>query len=591
MTLRCMKGVTMSEANIVDITPFLAKHQLPLKYQYLSEQFFIPLAYDILASKKTSSPLFVAVNGCQGSGKTTLADFLVMWFTQNTPLNTVALSIDDFYLGKQERQKLAADVHPLFVTRGVPGTHDIELMSSTITKLLAGEVGVQLPRFDKHLDDCTLPTQWLTNAEPVDIVILEGWCVGSEPQPPFSLNEPLNELEEKKDPEGVWRRCVNSCLANEYKGVFSKIDYTVMLKAPSFSDVFNWRKEQEQKLIAKRGIGLGTMNDEQLVYFISHFERITRENLNTLSDKANALLQLDSHRDIVSMHLTSDDDLQPVIFTDLDGTLLDHTDYNTNNVSTLVQKLQLAYIPIVFNTSKTFCEIVNLQRELKINQPFISENGSAVFIPENYFDLKPIGCKQVNNYWCYEFASPLSNLLKDLESLGSEYKNQYKLFSELDAEQIGQLTGLNNEDALRAQKRDYSDPLYWQGGDELQTKFIKEVKGLGYDIKVGGRFIHITNNTDKSTAQQWLVKQFSRHFRKPLTVIALGDSDNDKQMLEVADIAIIINNPSSKKPVKLSHNKARYSQSPAPLGWIEEISTLPCISNILNTVEEQKSHG
>lgn len=581
----------MSEANIVDITPFLAKHQLPLKYQYLSEQYFVPLAHDILESKKSSTPLFVGINGCQGSGKTTLADFLVTWFSNNTSLNTIALSIDDFYLGKVSRKQLAEDVHPLFVTRGVPGTHDTKLMDTTITKLLAGEVGVVLPRFNKHQDDCVAKQDWIATTAPIDIVILEGWCVGSEPQPLFSLSEPLNELEQLNDKEGVWRRCINSCLANEYKSIFNKIDYKVMLKAPSFSDVFTWRKEQEQKLIAKNGVGAGTMTDEQLVYFISHFERITRENLNTLSRKANSLIELDSNRDIASMHLTSDDTLQPIIFTDLDGTLLDHTDYNTSNVSELLQQLQSAHIPVVFNTSKTFCEVVEIKNELNIQQPFIVENGAAVFIPQSYFELKPIGCKEVGGYWCYALASPLSSLLSDLDTLDAQYKAHYKLFSELSSEQISELTGLNNAQARRAQTRDYSDPLYWYGSDELLNTFVSDVTTLGYDIKIGGRFIHIAKNTDKSAAQQWLVKQFTQHFRKPLTVIALGDSDNDKQMLEHADIAIIINNPSSKKPVKLSHNKARYSQSPAPQGWIEEITILPSISSILNTIEEQKSHG
>jgi len=581
----------MSEANIVDITPFLAKHQLPLKYQYLSEQYFVPLAHDILESKKSSTPLFVGINGCQGSGKTTLADFLVTWFSNNTSLNTIALSIDDFYLGKESRKQLAEDVHPLFVTRGVPGTHDTELMNTTITKLLAGDVGVALPRFNKHQDDCVAKQNWVATTAPIDIVILEGWCVGSEPQPLFSLSEPLNELEQLNDKEGVWRRCINSCLANEYKSIFNKIDYKVMLKAPSFSDVFTWRKEQEQKLIANNGVGAGTMTDEQLVYFISHFERITRENLNTLSRKANALIELDSNRDIASMHLTSDDTLQPIIFTDLDGTLLDHTDYNTSNVSELLQQLQSAHIPVVFNTSKTFCEVVEIKNELNIQQPFIVENGAAVFIPQSYFELKPIGCKEVGGYWCYALASPLSSLLSDLDTLDAQYKAHYKLFSELSSEQISELTGLNNAQAKRAQTRDYSDPLYWYGSDELLNTFVSDVTTLGYDIKIGGRFIHIAKNTDKSAAQQWLVKQFTQHFRKPLTVIALGDSDNDKQMLEHADIAIIINNPSSKKPVKLSHNKARYSQSPAPQGWIEEITILPSISSILNTIEEQKSHG
>ena len=581
----------MSEANIVDITPFLAKHQLPLKYQYLSEQYFVPLAHDILESKKTNTPIFVAINGCQGSGKTTLADFLVTWFSKNTPLNSVALSIDDFYLAKQARSELAKDVHPLFTTRGVPGTHDVALMNSTITNLLAGEVNVPLPRFNKHEDDCVPASDWLTNEKSVDIVILEGWCVGSEPQPLFSLSEPLNELEQQFDKEGVWRRCVNSCLANEYKAVFNLIDYTVMLKAPSFSDVFTWRQEQEQKLIAKKGEGSGTMTNEQLVYFISHFERITRENLNTLSAKANALIELDSNRDISGMHLTSDDTLQPIIFTDLDGTLLDHADYNTNNISELLQQLQNAHIPVVFNTSKTFCEVIELKNDLNIQQPFIVENGAAVFIPEDYFELKPIGCKKVGAYWCYAMAKPLSSLLNDLNTLKADYKAHYKLFSDLSSEQISELTGLNDAQARRAQTRDYSDPLYWYGNDELLTAFVNDVEALGYDIKIGGRFIHIAKNTDKSAAQQWLVKQFTHHFRKPLTVIALGDSDNDKQMLEHANIAIIIANPASKKPVKLSHNKARYSQSPAPLGWIEEITSLPCISSILSISEEQTSHG
>jgi D-glycerate 3-kinase len=246
---------------------------------------------------------------------------------------------------------------------------------------------------------------------------------------------------------------------------------------------------------------------------------------------------------------------------------------------------------VVFNTSKTFCEVVEIKNELNIQQPFIVENGAAVFIPQNYFELKPIGCKEVGGYWCYALASPLSSLLSDLDSLDAQYKEHYKLFSELSSEQISELTGLNNAQARRAQTRDYSDPLYWYGSDELLDTFVNDVTALGYEIKIGGRFIHIAKNTDKSAAQQWLVKQFTQHFRKPLTVIALGDSDNDKQMLEHADIAIIINNPSSKKPVKLSHNKARYSQSPAPQGWVEEITTLPSISSILNTIEEQKSHG
>ena len=203
----------MQEANVVDITPFLAKHQLPLKYQYLSEQFFIPLAHDILSAKMTGQPMLVAINGCQGSGKTTLADFLVTWVNSNTEFNSVSLSIDDFYLSRDARNELAKDVHPLFASRGVPGTHDTQLMEQTLSALLAGKVDVPLPQFDKLTDDPVPKEQWPSSQKPIDIVFFEGWCVASTPQQPYQLQTPVNELEQQEDADGIWRRCVNSCLA------------------------------------------------------------------------------------------------------------------------------------------------------------------------------------------------------------------------------------------------------------------------------------------------------------------------------------------------------------------------------------------
>ena len=464
-------------------------------------------------------------------------------------------------------------------------------MDNTISRLLNTEVNVPLPRFDKQQDEPVAKNKWLTNSQPIDVVILEGWCVASEPQQPFTLVEPINELEKSYDQQGLWRRCINSCLANEYKTVFDKIDYTIMLKAPSFDDVFAWRQEQEHKLIAKQGQGAGTMTDEQLLWFISHFERITRENLNTLSAKANALIELDSNRDVTAMVLTSDSIVQPIIFTDLDGTLLNHRDYNTDAVDTLLQELQYSGVPVVFNTSKTFSEVVALQQALNITQPFIVENGSAVYIPKNYFNLRPIGCSEYQGYWCYSFAAPISNLWTDLKRLKKDYGDQYSLFSELTSEQVMKMTGLNQLQATQAQTRQYSDPLYWHGDEQQLNEFINAISVYGYEVKVGGRFVHIGKNTDKSMAQQWLVQQFNTQFTKALSIIALGDSENDKQMLEEADIAIIITNPESKKPVKLTYNKARYSQLPAPLGWVEEITALPCINSILPSSEEYSLHG
>lgn len=580
----------MQEANIVDITPFLAKHQLPLKYQYLSEQFFIPLAEDILAAKPADSPMLVAVNGCQGSGKTTLADFLVTWLNTNTSYHCIAMSIDDFYLSRSKRQQLAKDVHPLFATRGVPGTHDTQLMYTTLNQLLGGETKVPLPAFDKQTDDPVPREHWHKNEQPVDIIIFEGWCVASASQQPYQLQAPINNLELQEDQEGVWRRCVNSCLANEYQQVFSLIDYTVMLKAPSFADVYAWRLEQEQKLIAKKGVGKGTFNESQLLRFISHFERITRENLATLADKADAVLNLDSQRDIVSMHLLADDIEQPIIFTDLDGTLLDHHNYQCDVVKPLLAQLSQAGTQVIFNTSKTFAEVTHVQQFLAHNQPFIVENGAAVYLPKYFFPLKPIGCDEYQGYWRYSFA-PLNDVLhQDLADHAKDFAGHYQLFSQMSVSQVQRLTGLDEQQSILALTRQYSDPIHFTGDDDELQGFVSCLHALGYDVLIGGRFLHATKGNNKGRAQQWLVKQFEKHQKNPFTVIALGDSHNDIAMLEAADIAILILNPGSKVQHEIQHKAWQISDLPAPHGWIKEVSALSVIKARL-AIQQEQNHG
>lgn len=580
----------MQETNIVDITPFLAKHQLPLKYQYLSEQYFVPLAEDILHSKPTDGPMLVAINGCQGSGKTTLADFLVTWINCNTAFNSIAISIDDFYHSHAHRQQLSKDVHPLFATRGVPGTHDTALMQQTFTALLAGKVGVPLPQFDKQTDDPVTQALWPTNKQPVDIIFFEGWCVGSIAQQPYQLHQSVNQLEQYEDPEGIWRRCVNSCLANEYQDIFAMIDYTVMLKAPSFADVYGWRLEQEQKLMSHKGRGQGTFDEQQLVRFISHFERITRENLTQLPEQVDALLSLDKVRDISAMKLRADDVAMPLIFTDLDGTLLDHNDYQCTEIAPFLSQLSRAGIAVVFNTSKTFAEVIALQKSLGLNQPFIIENGGAVYIPKNYFSLKPIGCEELDEYWRYALSPTNKQLYSELLEYGSEFSAYYRLFSQLSAQEVSQITDLSLAQSELARIREYSDPLFWQGTEQQLLDFLEAIKPLGYEVLIGGRFIHLNRSTNKGKAQNWLVEQFKKHCRHAFTTIALGDSQNDMAMLDAADIAILINNPASKAKAKLSHKPWRVSEHPAPQGWLDEVADLSVIKAQLASKQEQ-SHG
>ncbi|MDF1589828.1 MAG: kinase [Gammaproteobacteria bacterium] len=283
-----------------DITAFLSKHRLPQRYSSLVDQWFMSLATAIYAHQnKATSTVIIGVNGAQGSGKSTLTDLLVFLLKQRFKLNAIGLSIDDFYLTKQQRKQLATEVHPLMITRGVPGSHDIELATSTITKLVSGQLNVAIPRFDKASDDRYPPEHWDIVSDKVDIVILEGWCVGAQAQSPEQLTEPLNALESQHDPKAIWRQYVNQKLGDDYPALFDLIDIWIMLKAPSFDCVYAWRLEQEQKLRDTLKDDHATMNDQQIAFFIQHYQRITETILATLPAKVDYLFELNEDRQII----------------------------------------------------------------------------------------------------------------------------------------------------------------------------------------------------------------------------------------------------------------------------------------------------
>ncbi|RDV27336.1 kinase [Alteromonas aestuariivivens] len=286
----------------MDIASFLSEHQLPETYRQTAQNWFIPLADEIKSHcSGARRPFFVGVNGCQGSGKSTLCDFLVFYLGQAHGLNVVTVSLDDFYLPKSDRNALAIKVHPLLATRGVPGTHNTPLALATLARLR--EYGtVSLPRFNKATDDPRPVTEWPVINSPPDIVLIEGWCWGVPPQLEQELDTPVNELEANEDPLGTWRRFVNSQLAGDYQTLFSQMQYWVMLKGPSFDHVYRWRCEQEHKLLAKQGpAGSGIMTDEQIARFIQHYQRLTEHGFTTLPGRCNHVFELDENRHIAKV--------------------------------------------------------------------------------------------------------------------------------------------------------------------------------------------------------------------------------------------------------------------------------------------------
>jgi D-glycerate 3-kinase len=236
--------------------------------------------------------------GTQGSGKTTAAAALVELLAQRG-LPATALSIDDFYLPRAIRGALARDVHPLLITRGVPGTHDVELAQATIDSLAGAEPAL-VPVFDKARDDRLPRKSWRSVPGRQRVVILEGWCVGARPQPPEEIAEPINALERTEDAQGTWRRYVNSALEGRYRCLFERLSPLVLLAAPSFDVVRDWRGEQEHKLRARiareGGDGSRLMDDAQLSRFISHYERVTRHILAEMPVRADHLICLDRQR-------------------------------------------------------------------------------------------------------------------------------------------------------------------------------------------------------------------------------------------------------------------------------------------------------
>ncbi len=278
---------------------FAEQERLPESYLQTVEQWFLPLAEDILRRVAHSrQALLVGVSGCQGSGKTTLASLLVLLLRELLGLKGINLSIDDFYLTHAERQNLSRTVHPLLATRGVPGTHDVQLALDTIGALRKPG-SVAIPRFNKAIDDRAPQNEWPKVQAPVDVIVLEGWCLAVGPQTHAQLDQAINSLEEQEDSEGAWRRYVNDRIGVEYAQLYDMIDYLVMLKAPDFAKVFEWRQNQEDKLAAKSaGQGTRLMNREQLRRFIQHYERITRHGLETLPLKADVVFQLTGEQTI-----------------------------------------------------------------------------------------------------------------------------------------------------------------------------------------------------------------------------------------------------------------------------------------------------
>ena len=264
--------------------------------------FYLPICEKInseyIKSKKTK---IIGLTGGQGTGKSTISNILKIILKESFNLETVIFSIDDFYKTRKERKILAKKISPLFLTRGVPGTHDTKMLFNCIKNLKKNRFKKMIiPKFDKSKDERCPKSKWLAVNKKPNIVIFEGWCIGVASQKKKDLVIPINKLEKQKDKKRIWRQTVNKELQNNYQKIFNLINKLIFLKVPSFKYVYKWRLLQEKKLRAKFK-GNKTMSNEQVKNFIMYYERLTKNMLKILPKKADTVISIDENHRLKSI--------------------------------------------------------------------------------------------------------------------------------------------------------------------------------------------------------------------------------------------------------------------------------------------------
>lgn len=258
---------------------------------------------------------------------------------------------------------------------------------------------------------------------------------------------------------------------------------------------------------------------------------------------------------------------QALIFTDLDGTLLDHHSYSFAPSIPTLDKLRNSQIPIIPNTSKTFAELEQIRQEIGLNGPFIVENGAAVYIPIEYFATQPQGTIEHNGYWVKEFTQPRSEWVALLDKAKKTFIGEFEHFTSMTVNQISAVTGLSVHQANLANTREYGEPVLWLSSQASKALFIDALKELGAHPLQGGRFLHVSGDCNKGQALLWLKEQYVQQRELPAISIALGDGQNDIAMLEAANIAVRILSPVNPPPIL---NKQKYvytSKEYGPKGW------------------------
>lgn len=485
------------------------------------------------------------VSGAQGIGKSTALHAVAERFAGRV----AALSIDDFYQPQSDRKALASKISPLFEVRGPPGTHDLALLKLTIDALLvAGDADeTSIPVFDKTVDDRVDEADWAVFQGRPKAILLEGWCVGALPDPAAPQAPALNTIE-SRDASGAWRAYQEQHLAGPYADLWDRADAFLHLSAPGFEQVLAWRTQQEETTL---GLDRGQLPSERRAWvadFIQHYERITHRLLDG-GQRRGYQIKVNADRSVRNPPKPAPPLL---VFSDLDGTLLDHHTYSFDAASEALNALRELGAVLVLSSSKTAAEISPLRAELGFEHcPAIVENGGGILEPRER--VEPQG------------AAPHVEIRAALAAAPADLQEHFAGFSDWSVAEVAARTGLSHKAAARAKQRQFSEPGLWTGPSEMLTRFKAHLARSGIFAQRGGRFLTLSHGMTKADQMFEIASRYA-----PAPMIALGDAPNDLEMISSAHRGVIIKNangPKIERTAGEATGKTVRSVEIGPAGW------------------------
>jgi mannosyl-3-phosphoglycerate phosphatase len=269
-----------------------------------------------------------------------------------------------------------------------------------------------------------------------------------------------------------------------------------------------------------------------------------------------------------------------IIFTDLDGTLLDHSTYSFEKAHPALDRLRKKAVPLVICSSKTKTEIEHYRTALLNNHPFISENGGGIFIPEGYFAYPPLEAAGEDDYHLIKLGANYGDLRMLIEALRRQ-GFRVRGFGDMSANEIAELTGLNLRQAAMSKQRDFDEPFIFEGEEGEAPALLNTIKNKGFHV-TQGRFYHLIGDSDKGKAVAILIDLYKKNFSDILTV-AVGDSPNDIPMLEAVDVPVVVQQSNGKYDPRINVPKLTKADGIGPKGWNK------AVLNILDTMSSPLS--